>query len=92
MTGYDGYSVNLPLVEVIDDDVLLVHKWNGQDLPREHGGPVRMNTPKKYAWKGSKWIKEIIFLKEDRLGFWELWGYSKTAEPWYEARYAEPSY
>lgn len=89
ITGYDGYSVNLPLTEAMDDDVLLVHTRNGQDLPKEHGGPVRMITPKKYAWKGSKWIKEIIFLNEDRLGFWELRGYSNTAEPWYEDRYAQ---
>jgi len=92
MTGADGYSVNLKLEEALDDDVLLVHKWNGQDLPREHGGPVRLITPKKYAWKGSKWIDGIIFLPEDKLGFWEVRGYSNTAEPWYEDRYAEPNF
>lgn len=88
VTGYDGYSTNLKLEECLDPDVLLVYKWEGLDLPREHGGPVRMITPRKYAWKGSKWVKEIIFLPEDRLGFWELRGYSNTAEPWYEDRYA----
>ena len=91
MTGYDGYSVNLKLAEAMDEDVLLVHTWEGQPLPKEHGGPVRMITPRKYAWKSSKWIKEIIFLPEDQLGFWELRGYSNTAEPWGEDRYAEPS-
>ena len=90
VTGYDGYSTNLKLEEAMDEDVLLVHKWEGQDLPQEHGGPVRMITPRKYAWKGSKWIKEIIFLPKDRMGFWEVRGYSNTAEPWYEDRYAEP--
>jgi DMSO/TMAO reductase YedYZ molybdopterin-dependent catalytic subunit len=88
MTGYDGYSTNLRLNECLDDDVLLVHTWNGIPLPREHGGPVRMITPKKYAWKGSKWIKEIIFLSEEQLGFWELRGYSNTAEPWFNDRYS----
>ncbi len=90
MTGYDGYSTNLKLAEAMDDDVLLVHHWNDQPLPREHGGPVRMITPRKYAWKGSKWIKEIIFLEKDKLGFWELRGYSNTAEPWDDDRYATP--
>lgn len=88
MTGYDGYSTNLRLEECLDDDVLLVHTWNGIPLPREHGGPARMITPRKYAWKGSKWIKEIIFLKEDKLGFWEVRGYSNTAEPWFNDRYS----
>jgi DMSO/TMAO reductase YedYZ molybdopterin-dependent catalytic subunit len=88
MTGYDGYSTNLKLDECLDDDVLLVHTWNGAPLPREHGGPVRMITPRKYAWKGSKWIKEIIFMSTEKLGFWELRGYSNTAEPWFNDRYS----
>lgn len=89
-TGYDGYSTNLKLEEALDPDVLLVHTWEGRTLPREHGGPVRVIVPRKYAWKGSKWVKEIIFLSQDKLGFWELRGYSNTAEPWYDDRYAEP--
>lgn len=92
VTGYDNYSTNLKLAECLDDDVLLVHTWEGRPLPREHGGPCRMITPRKYAWKGSKWIKEIIFTKEDRLGFWEVRGYSNTAEPWHEDRYSEPGF
>lgn len=87
-TSYDGYSTNLPLSACDDDDVMLVHKWNGQTLPKVHGGPVRMVVPKRYAWKSAKWIKEIIFMKDDRLGFWEVRGYSNTADPWTEDRYA----
>jgi DMSO/TMAO reductase YedYZ molybdopterin-dependent catalytic subunit len=94
-TGYDfmpgsyiPYTVNLPLNRAVDDDVLLVHTWEGKPLPREHGGPVRMITPKLYAWKGAKWIRRIDFLAEDKKGFWELRGYSNSAEPWYNDRYA----
>lgn len=87
-TGYDNYSTNLPLEACDDDDVLLIHSWNGNSLPKEHGGPVRMHIPKRYAWKGSKWIKEIIFLENDKPGYWEVRGYSSTALPWEEDRYA----
>jgi len=93
-TGYDfmpgsyiPYTVNLPLARALDDDVLLVHTWEGKPLPREHGGPVRMITPKLYAWKGAKWIRKIEFLAEDKKGFWEIRGYSNTAEPWFNDRY-----
>ena len=72
----------------LDDDVLLVHTWEGQPLPREHGGPVRMITPRLYAWKGCKWIRRIEFLAEDKKGFWEVRGYSNTAEPWLNDRYS----
>jgi DMSO/TMAO reductase YedYZ molybdopterin-dependent catalytic subunit len=82
------YTTNLPLGRAIEDDVLLVHTWEGEPLPREHGGPCRMITPKLYAWKGTKWIRKIEFLAEDRKGFWEVRGYSNSAEPWFNDRYA----
>lgn len=93
-TGYDSeprhdvpYTTNLPLDRAMEDDVLLVHQWEGQPLPREHGGPLRMITPKLYAWKGAKWIRRIEFLAEDHPGFWETRGYSNSAEPWFNDRY-----
>jgi DMSO/TMAO reductase YedYZ molybdopterin-dependent catalytic subunit len=87
-TSYDDYSTNLPLEACTDADVLLVHTWNGRPLPREHGGPVRVIVPKRYAWKGAKWVKQILFLEQDRPGYWEVRGYSNTALPWEEDRYA----
>ena len=86
--SYIPYTTNLPLHRAVDDDVLLVHTWEGQPLPREHGGPVRLITPKLYAWKGAKWIRKIEFLAEDEKGFWEVRGYSNTAEPWFNDRYS----
>ncbi len=86
--SYDGYTTNLPLESCDDEDVLLVRVWNGEPLTPEHGAPVRMLVPKRYAWKGAKWIKEIQFLDRERLGYWEQRGYSNTALPWEEDRYA----
>lgn len=86
--SYDGYSTNNPLEVCLDDDVLLAHTWNGQPLPADHGGPVRVIIPKRYAWKGAKWIREITFLDRDILGFWELRGYSNTANPWTDDRFS----
>jgi len=94
-TGYDfmpgsniPYTTNLPLARAVEDDVLLVHTWEGKPLPPDHGGPCRMITPKLYAWKGTKWIRRIDFLADDRKGFWEERGYSNTAEPWFNDRYS----
>ncbi len=94
-TGYDHmpgtsipYTTNLPLARAVEDDVLLVHTWEGRPLPHEHGGPCRMITPKLYAWKGAKWIRRIDFLADDRKGFWEVRGYSNSAEPWFNDRYS----
>ena len=86
--AYDGYTTNLPLEEALKDDVLLVHTAEGRPLPVEHGGPVRIITPQLYAWKGAKWIHRIELLTRDRLGYWELRGYSNSAHPWRNDRYS----
>jgi DMSO/TMAO reductase YedYZ molybdopterin-dependent catalytic subunit len=87
-TSYDGYSTNVPLERCLDDDVLLATRFDGEPVSREHGGPARVIIPKLYAWKGAKFIKAIHFLPGDRLGFWEVRGYSNSADPWKEERYA----
>lgn len=86
--GYDKYTTNISIEEALKDDVLLVHTADNQPLERDHGGPVRMITPQLYAWKGAKWINRIEFLNKNKLGFWELRGYSDTAYPWRNDRYS----
>jgi len=89
--SYDGYSTNNPIEVCMDDDVLIAHSWNGKPLTREHGGPARVIIPKRYAWKGAKFIREITFMARDILGFWEVRGYSNTADPWCEDRFSDPT-
>jgi DMSO/TMAO reductase YedYZ molybdopterin-dependent catalytic subunit len=86
--SYDGYSTNNPLDVCLDDDVMIAHTWNSKPITKEHGGPARVIIPKRYAWKGAKFVREIIFLDRDLLGFWELRGYSNSADPWLEERFA----
>ncbi len=62
--------------------------YDGKPLTREHGGPARVIIPKLYAWKGAKFIRAIEFAAEDKLGFWEVRGYSNTADPWTEDRFS----
>jgi DMSO/TMAO reductase YedYZ molybdopterin-dependent catalytic subunit len=87
-TSYDGYTTNVPLEQCLDDDVLIATHFDGEPLSREHGGPARVIVPKLYAWKGAKFVREIDFLQEDKLGFWEVRGYSNSADPFKEERYA----
>jgi DMSO/TMAO reductase YedYZ molybdopterin-dependent catalytic subunit len=39
------------------DDAILAYAMNGQPLPREHGGPVRLVVP---GWGGINWVKWIV--------------------------------
>ena len=86
--GYDKYTTNISIEEALKEDVLLVHTADNKPLEKDHGGPVRMITPQLYAWKGAKWINRIEFLNKNKLGFWELRGYSNTAYPWRNDRYS----
>jgi DMSO/TMAO reductase YedYZ molybdopterin-dependent catalytic subunit len=86
--SYDGYTTNLPLDALLDEDVIIAHSVFGRSLTAEHGGPVRMVVPKRYAWKSAKWLKAIELHAEDRPGFWEQRGYHKDADPWLEQRFS----
>jgi DMSO/TMAO reductase YedYZ molybdopterin-dependent catalytic subunit len=70
------------------EEVLFTWAFDGEDLPTEHGGPLRVVTPHKYAYKGAKWVDGVEFLTEPGRGYWEKRGYSNTADPWAEDRYS----
>ena len=82
-----GYTTNLPLAAVMDDEVLLAHTYDGKPLAHEHGGPLRLLVPKRYFWKSAKFLRRLELMSEDRMGFWELNGYHNDADPWKEQRH-----
>ncbi len=84
-----GYTTNLPIEALLDDDVLLAYKHDGQNLTPEHGWPLRLIVPKRYAWKSAKWLRGLEFLPDDKPGFWEVNGYHNDANPWKEERFSE---
>jgi DMSO/TMAO reductase YedYZ molybdopterin-dependent catalytic subunit len=84
-----GFTANVPLEIMLEDDALLAYKYEGEELTPEHGFPLRALTPKKYFWKSAKWLRGIEFLGRDKLGFWERYGYNNHADPWAEERYSD---
>jgi DMSO/TMAO reductase YedYZ molybdopterin-dependent catalytic subunit len=84
--SYGGYSTNLPLEALRDDDVLVAHHVGDDPLPAEHGGPVRLVVPSRYLWKSAKWVQSIELLDHDEPGFWERNGYHNDGDPWTEQR------
>jgi DMSO/TMAO reductase YedYZ molybdopterin-dependent catalytic subunit len=87
-SALDGYTTNLPLDDCVREEVLFTYEFDGDALPPEHGGPLRVVTPHKYAYKGAKWVDGVEFLTEPERGYWERRGYSNTANPWNEERYS----
>ena len=84
----DDYTTDLPLEDCMRRETLFAWAYDGADLDPDHGGPLRLVTPHKYAYKGAKWVVGFELLTEPERGYWEKRGYSVTADPWAEDRYS----
>jgi DMSO/TMAO reductase YedYZ molybdopterin-dependent catalytic subunit len=82
-----GFTSNVPLSFLEDDDALLAYEADGEPLTPDHGWPLRLVIPRKYFWKSAKWLRGIELLASDRPGFWERYGYHNDADYWKEERY-----
>ena len=82
-----GYTTNVGLDVLDDDDTMLAYLYEGEPLEPDHGYPMRLLVPKKYFWKSAKWIRGFEFIDADRPGFWERHGYHMEGDPWLEERF-----
>jgi len=85
---YGGYTTNLPLDEVLGQQAMIAHTFDGKPLPVEHGGPARLLVPHLYFWKSAKWVNRLTLLEDNEPGFWEVNGYHMHGDPWREERYS----
>jgi DMSO/TMAO reductase YedYZ molybdopterin-dependent catalytic subunit len=86
---YGGYTTNLALDVLMEEDVLFATCHDGEILSLEHGGPLRLVVPKRYAWKSAKWVNGLEFMVDDSPGFWEARGYNMHADPFKEERFSD---
>ena len=87
--SYDGYSTNVPVVDLVGGKAMVALRYEGRPIPPDHGGPARLLVPHLYFWKSAKWISGLQFTKRDEPGFWELRGYHIYGDPWREQRYTD---
>ena len=85
---HQGYDTSVPFETCMDKDVILATHWNSEPLDPMHGGPMRMIIPKLYGWKSCKWLVEVEFLRQDKLGYWEVRGYHNHADPFEDERFS----
>ena len=90
-----GYTTNLPLKVVLQDNFLLATHFNGDPLTPDHGYPLRGvigasarqdDLKETCFWKGAKCFRGLEFTTQDRSGFWEQAGYHNEADIWKEER------
>jgi DMSO/TMAO reductase YedYZ molybdopterin-dependent catalytic subunit len=82
-----GYTANLPLVDILRDESLVVYQYDGLDIEPIHGGPVRLLVPHLYFWKSPKWLRGLELRATDAPGFWEQNGYHMYGDPFLEQRF-----
>ena len=91
-----GFTANLPLHVVLQENFLLATHFDGKPLTPDHGAPLRgvvgaipgrdeLMVP--YFWKGAKWLRGLQFTADDHPGFWEQAGYHNEADVWKEERF-----
>jgi len=88
-TTVEGYTTNVPVRDVINNQAMVATMADGEPLTPEHGGPARLFVPHLYLWKSAKWIQRLTFTDKDHSGFWEVNGYHNYGDPWREERYSD---
>ena len=86
--SYGGYTTNLPIADVVNDQAFIAYDYDGAPLEPAHGGPARMVVPHLYFWKSAKWVNGFTVMEKDVPGFWESLGYHNRGDPWREERYS----
>jgi DMSO/TMAO reductase YedYZ molybdopterin-dependent catalytic subunit len=90
--GADGgpgrvhYERSLTVEQASGTDALVAYLMNGEDLPAEHGRPVRLIVPRWYGMASVKWLTQITAKADDFSGhfqqdrYWYEWP-SRPREP-----------
>lgn len=73
--GEIHYSRSLPL-EKARKDVLLATRMNGDELPPEHGFPVRAIVPGWYGMASIKWLTRIVVVEQPFNGYFQSLHYT----------------
>jgi len=66
-----SYERSLPIADALGDDILVAYLMDGEPIPREHGGPLRLIVPGWYGMASVKWLEQITFLDAPFRGFFQ---------------------
>eukprot|EP01114_Cavostelium_apophysatum_P016568 TRINITY_DN4743_c0_g1_i1.p1 TRINITY_DN4743_c0_g1~~TRINITY_DN4743_c0_g1_i1.p1 ORF type:complete len:587 (+),score=108.53 TRINITY_DN4743_c0_g1_i1:53-1813(+) len=67
------YGSSIPIEKALGPygDVILAFEMNGQELPLDHGYPVRIIAPGITGARNVKWLSKIITSSEESPSFWQ---------------------
>lgn len=71
-----NYSSSLSVDYINSGKPILAYEVDGEQLPREHGWPLRVVAPDKWGYKWVKWVAEMEITNRGYEGTYESAGYS----------------
>jgi DMSO/TMAO reductase YedYZ molybdopterin-dependent catalytic subunit len=77
-SGKVQFARSVPLAKA-RADVLLAYKMNGNELPQQHGFPLRAIVPGWYAMASIKWLQRIIVTDKAFTGYYQTMDYAYWA-------------
>lgn len=71
--GVDDMNASIPTLKGMrrDGDVILAYAMNGEDLPAEHGYPLRVVVPGHAGVRSVKHLKRIVLRNDEAEGTWQ---------------------
>jgi DMSO/TMAO reductase YedYZ molybdopterin-dependent catalytic subunit len=82
-----GYTTNVPLADLLGGKTWLVHRFDGEPLTPEHGGPARLLVLHLYFWKSAKWLSGIHHDDRGAARLLREPGLPHLRRPWPQQRY-----
>ena len=65
------YVEGLTIQEATNELAFLVTGAYGEELPKQHGAPLRVALPWKYGFKSGKSLVRFTFTEEQPINFWQ---------------------
>ena len=82
--GIDGTLVSIPMAKALgkEFDVMLATRMNGEEIPRDHGYPIRVIVPGHVGVRNLKWLKSIRIAREEVDSMWQTGVAYKVLPNW----------
>lgn len=82
--GDTSYSRSLSYAKA--KDVIIAYQMNGEEIPLDHGFPLRAIVPGHYGMASVKWLTHVRVLTEPFKGYWQTsdygyWDYDENNNP-----------
>ncbi len=58
--GYDNYAESIDMLDALHPQTILAYNMNGENLPVQHGAPVRLRVEAQIGYKSVKYVHRIV--------------------------------